>query len=319
MISTFLQLQVDSLAQNIPTANTANPALTNEVSVLEFLFKGGLFLIPIAILLFYTLYVIFERYMYIQKAAKIDNHLMADIRNHLNNANIELAVNAAERSGNAQGNVIKEGVLTIGRHINEIESNMERAANIEIGYMEKRLGQLGLIAGIAPTLGFIGTISGVIKIFYSISVTEDISIGNISGGLYEKMISSGAGLIVGIIAYAAYHLFNGRIDSFALSIQKQVLEFVNIIQRPNGHKAKKTIPRRSRHLVLERHYVFLVVVFPHHFHLGQSQCDSNDLAQIANQRKNQQAIEYTLCDRTERVFYRQRTSGFRAIGNHLVV
>jgi biopolymer transport protein ExbB len=116
---------------------------------------------------------------------------------------------------------------------------MERAANIEIGYMEKKLGQLGLIAGIAPTLGFIGTISGVIKIFYSISVTEDISIGNISGGLYEKMISSGAGLIVGIIAYSAYHLFNGKIDAFSLDIQKQVLEFVNIIQRPNhGNKAK---------------------------------------------------------------------------------
>jgi biopolymer transport protein ExbB len=126
----------------------------------------------------------------------------------------------------------------IGRPIAEIESNMDRAADIESGQMEKHLGHLGLIAGIAPTLGFIGTISGVIKIFYSISVTEDISIGNISGGLYEKMISSGAGLIVGIIAYAAYHLFNGRIDSFALSIQKQVLEFVNIIQRPNGHKAK---------------------------------------------------------------------------------
>ena len=235
----FLQLQVDSLAQNIPTANPANPALTNEVSVLEFLFKGGLFLIPIAILLFYTFYVIFERYLYIHKAAKIDNHLMSDIRNHLSNANIDMAVNSAERAGNAQGNIIKEGVLTIGRHINEIESNMERAANIEIGYMEKKLGQLGLIAGIAPTLGFIGTISGVIKIFYSISVTEDISIGNISGGLYEKMISSGAGLIVGIIAYSAYHLFNGKIDNFSLSIQKQVLEFVNIIQRPShGNKAK---------------------------------------------------------------------------------
>jgi biopolymer transport protein ExbB len=95
--------------------------------------------------------------------------------------------------------------------------------------MEKHLGHLGLIAGIAPTLGFIGTISGV-KIFYSISVTENISIGNISGGLYEKMISSGAGLI-GIIAYSGYHLLNGKIDNFALKIQKQVLEFVNIIQR----------------------------------------------------------------------------------------
>jgi biopolymer transport protein ExbB len=238
MISTFIQLQVDSLAQAIPSVDTANNPLTNEVSVLEFIFKGGIFLIPIAILLFYTLYLIFERYLYISKSAKIDNHLLNDVRNHLNNANIDMAVNAAERSGSAQGAIIKEGVLTIGRHINEIESNMERAANIEIGYMEKHLGQLGLIAGIAPTLGFIGTISGVIKIFYSISVTEDISIGNISGGLYEKMISSGAGLIVGIIAYSAYHLFNGRIDAFSLAIQKQVLEFINIIQRPNGNKTK---------------------------------------------------------------------------------
>ena len=238
MISTFLQLQVDTLAQAATAADTANAALTNEVSVLEFITKGGLFLIPIAILLFYTLYIIFERYIYINKAAKIDNHLMSDVRNHLNNSNIDMAVMATEKSSSAQGNILKEGVLTIGRHINEIESNMERAANIEIGNMEKRLGQLGLIAGIAPTLGFIGTISGVIKIFYSISVTEDISIGNISGGLYEKMISSGAGLIVGIIAYSAYHLFNGKIDGFSLSIQKQVLEFVNIIQRPNGHKAK---------------------------------------------------------------------------------
>ncbi len=231
MISTFLQLQADTLAQAIPTVDKANAALTNEVSVLEFIFKGGLFLIPIAILLFYTIYLIFERYLYIHKAAKIDNHLMKDISNHLNNANIEMAVSSAERSGNAQGNIVKEGVLTNGRNIGEIESNMERAANIEIGYMEKKLGQLGLIAGIAPTLGFIGTISGVIKIFYSISVTENISIGNISGGLYEKMISSGSGLIVGIIAYSGYHLLNGKIDNFALKIQKQILEFVNIIQK----------------------------------------------------------------------------------------
>jgi biopolymer transport protein ExbB len=96
------------------------------------------------------------------------------------------------------------------------------------------LGQLGLIAGIAPTLGFIGTIGGVIKIFYSISVTENISIGNISGGLYEKMISSGSGLVVGIVAYSAYHLFNGKIDAFSLDVQRQILEFVNLIQRPDA-------------------------------------------------------------------------------------
>ena len=237
MMHFFLQVQNDTLAKAAETIAGVAPK-TEEISVLGFILKGGIFLIPIAILLFYTFYLIFERYSYIHKMSKIDRNLMRDVRDNLNVGNIDMAISNADRSNSAAGNIIREGILTIGRPISEIEANMDRASNIEIGEMEKKLGHLGLIAGIAPTLGFIGTISGVIKIFYSISQTEDISIGNISGGLYEKMISSGAGLIVGIIAYAAYHLFNGKIDHFLLNVQKMVLEFVNIIQRPNGNKAK---------------------------------------------------------------------------------
>ncbi len=233
MINFFLQVQNDTVAKAAGAVITGT-VKTNEISVLGFILKGGFFLIPIALLLFYTFYLIIERYLYIHKRAVIDPNLIRDIRDNLNAGHLDAAVSIAERNGTASGYVLREGILTIGRPIAEIESNMERAANIEIGEMERKLGQLGLIAGIAPTFGFIGTISGVIKIFYSISQTEDISIGNISGGLYEKMISSGSGLVVGIIAYSAYHLFNGKIDSFALSIQKQVLDFVNIIQRPNG-------------------------------------------------------------------------------------
>jgi biopolymer transport protein ExbB len=227
----LIQLQADTIANAANNAVIENIAPHTEISVLEFILKGGFFLIPIAILLFYTFYVIIERYLYISKLSKIDPLLMRDVRDHLNSGNIDLARSIAERSNSASGNIIKEGIQVIGRPISEIESNMDRAADIEIGEMEKHLGHLGLIAGIAPTLGFIGTISGVIKIFYSISVTENISIGNISGGLYEKMISSGSGLIVGIIAYSGYHLLNGKVDNFALKIQKQVLEFVNIIQK----------------------------------------------------------------------------------------
>ena len=227
----FIQLQTDTIANAASNVVIEKIAPNTEISVLGFILKGGFFLIPIAILLFYTFYVIIERYLYITKASKIDNRLMQDVGDKLNAGNIELARTIVERSNTAAGNILKEGVLVIGRPITEIESNMDRAADIEIGEMESRLGHLGLIAGIAPTLGFVGTISGVIKIFYSISVTENISIGNISGGLYEKMISSGAGLIVGIIAYSAYHILNGKIDDFALKIQKQILAFVNIIQR----------------------------------------------------------------------------------------
>ncbi|MFC5684320.1 MotA/TolQ/ExbB proton channel family protein [Flavobacterium sp. MAHUQ-51] len=227
----FIQLQADTIANAASNVVVEQVASNNEISVLEFVFKGGFFLIPIAILLFYTFYLIIERYLYIVKASKIDAHLLKDVSVNLVSGNLNMALSIAERSNSASGNILKEGIQVIGRPIAEIESNMDRAADIEIGEMEKHLGQLGLIAGIAPTLGFIGTISGVIKIFYSISVTENISIGNISGGLYEKMISSGAGLIVGIIAYSGYHLLNGKIDHFALKIQKQILEFVNIIQK----------------------------------------------------------------------------------------
>lgn len=227
----FLQAQTDSLSQTTSSAVVEHISTANEISVLQFILKGGFFLIPISILLFYTIYVIIERYLYIKKVSVIDNRMMLDVREHLFAGNLDLARTIVERSNSASGNILKEGILVIGRPISEIESNMDRAADIEIAQMESRLGHLGLIAGIAPTLGFIGTISGVIKIFYSISVTENISIGNISGGLYEKMISSGSGLVVGIIAYSAYHLLNGKIDHFALKIQKQILEFVNIIQK----------------------------------------------------------------------------------------
>ncbi len=227
----LIQLQADTIASAASNAVIENIVPQTEISVLEFILKGGFFLIPISILLFYTFYVIIERYLYISKVSKIDTLLMRDVRDHLNSGNLDLARSIAERSQSASGNIIKEGIQVIGRPITEIESNMDRAADIEIGEMEKHLGHLGLIAGIAPTLGFIGTISGVIKIFYSISVTENISIGNISGGLYEKMISSGSGLIVGIFAYSGYHLLNGKVDNFALKIQKQILEFVNIIQK----------------------------------------------------------------------------------------
>lgn len=209
-----------------------------EISAFEFLIKGGIFLIPIAVLLFYTIYLGVEKYLYIRKRVKHDKKLLIDIETSLNSGNLENALVIVSRDKTAFGNVVKEGIQTIGRPVTEIENHMEKVSNIEVGMMEKNLGHLGLIAGIAPTLGFIGTISGVIKIFYSISITENVSIGNISGGLYEKMISSGAGLVAGIIAFSFYHLLNGMIDTFVLRAQKINLDFINLIQRPNGHKTK---------------------------------------------------------------------------------
>lgn len=208
-----------------------------EISAIDFLMKGGVFLIPIALLLFYTTYIAVERFLYIRRMTKQNMLLLNELQTQLNAGNMQGALDVTNRDQTAFGSVVKEGVQSIGRPVPQIEANMEKVANIEIGKMEKNINHLGLIAGIAPTLGFIGTISGVIKIFYNISISENVSIGNISGGLYEKMISSGSGLVVGILAFTAYHLLNGIIDNYALAIQKINLEFVKLISSKDGHKA----------------------------------------------------------------------------------
>ena len=208
-----------------------------EISAIDFLMKGGVFLIPIALLLFYTTYIAVERFLYIRRMTKQNQMLLNELQTQLNAGSMQGALDVVNRDQTSFGTVVKEGVQSIGRPIPQIEANMEKVANIEIGKMEKNINHLGLIAGIAPTLGFIGTISGVIKIFYSISISENVSIGNISGGLYEKMISSGSGLVVGILAFTAYHLLNGIIDNYALAIQKINLEFVKLIRPSDANKA----------------------------------------------------------------------------------
>lgn len=228
-MTNLIFLLQDTLAVPTDVAVDTTAGTDQSVNFISLLMKGGFMVVPILLLLFFTIYVIIERALYMNKATKEDNALLNDVRYQLNSGRIEAAQMAAGRAGTAYGNILESGIALIGRPLGEIEGMMEKTTNVEIGYMEKKLGYLGLVAGIAPILGFIGTISGVIKIFYTISITENISIGSISGGLYEKMISSGLGLIVGVIAYSGYHFFNMRIDNFALKVQKQVIQFVTAI------------------------------------------------------------------------------------------
>jgi len=238
MISNFLlqsNVVADTLA-NAATDPSTQVSVVENVSYFEFLMKGGIMIGPIIALLFFCIYVIIERYLSIKKATKQDVMLLNDIKIQLKSGKLDNALMICTRQPSASGNILRSGIAIIGRPISEIESVMDKTANVEIAQMEKGLGHLGLISGIAPILGFIGTISGVIKIFHTISNTGNLNIQTISGGLYEKMISSGAGLVVGVIAYSAYHLFNMMIDNFALKVQKQTLEVINIIHEPqNGN------------------------------------------------------------------------------------
>jgi biopolymer transport protein ExbB len=197
---------------------------TNSVNnVAELLMKGGFIMIPIILLSIISVYLFIERYSFIRKSAVIDENLVKNIINEIRNKRPEEALIHTKYNKTSLGKILESGLSQSGKSPKDIESYMEATANLEISVMEKDTGYLGIIAGIAPMLGFIGTI------FYNISLADNISIGIIAGGLYQKMICSGAGLIVGVIAYSAYHYLQMMIDRFSINMQRQVNEVVKVL------------------------------------------------------------------------------------------
>ncbi|MCB9033961.1 MAG: MotA/TolQ/ExbB proton channel family protein [Chitinophagales bacterium] len=220
----------DSAAQ---AASGVTPAAPQEsMSILGLLMKGGFVMIPLLILSVFAIAFIIERVMYINKRAKIDNGLVNNVLDKLYSGNVQGAESLCIQSNSALGNVLQAGISQLGKPIDHIEKALETQSNIELMDMERRLGYISLISGVAPRLGFVGTILGVIKIFYNIAQTDDISIGTISSGLYEKMITSGTGLIIGILAFMGYQLLLTRIDNYSLRLQKEVFEFTKGIKKP---------------------------------------------------------------------------------------
>ena len=203
---------------------------TNTVNnVAELLMKGGFIMIPIILLSLLSVYLFIERFSYIRKSSVIDESLVKNILNELRNNKPEEALTHTKYNKTSIGKILESGLSLKGKTAKEAESYMESTTNIEIAMMEKDTGYLGIIAGVAPMLGFIGTIAGVIKIFYNISLADNISIGIIAGGLYQKMICSGTGLIVGVIAYSCYHYLQMMIDRFSINLQRQVNEVVKVL------------------------------------------------------------------------------------------
>jgi biopolymer transport protein ExbB len=205
--------------QQLTDTNTVN-------NVAELLMKGGFIMIPILLLSLISVYFFLERYFFIRKRSVIDEKLVRNIISELRNKKPEEALIHTKYNDTSLGRILESGLGLTNKSSDDAEKYMEGTANLEISVMEKNTGYLGIIAGIAPMLGFIGTISGVIKIFYNISLADNISIGIIAGGLYQKMICSGTGLIVGVIAYSCYHYLQMMIDNFSIDMQRQVNEVI---------------------------------------------------------------------------------------------
>jgi biopolymer transport protein ExbB len=213
-------------------STAAAAAATEGIQFFDLVMKGGWVMFPLAFLFFATVFLIVERWLAINSNGKIDESFVDNIKDFIRQGNIKSAESLCRNQKSAAGRVFEKAVGRIGYSIKDIESTVENAGQIEVAKMESNLAYLGVIAGIAPMLGFVGTISGIINIFYSISQSNDFNIGTVAGGMYEKMITSGAGLIVGLIAYMGYHLLNMKLDRFALKLQGSAFDFLDVLQKP---------------------------------------------------------------------------------------
>ncbi len=218
----------------VPTVAADSTAMATATSInyFELLLKGGFVVYPILALLLVTIFLTVERYLFIKEASKIDSGFLRSLKDNILRGEIKTASSLCKGTNKPVSRILEKGINRVGKPVKDIESAMEIQSNLEISKMEKNMGYLGLIAGVAPTLGFVGTISGIIRIFYEISVTGNFSIETISNGLYEKMISSFSGLVVGLIAYSAYHSINMIIDKFSINLQATVMDFFDTLNEP---------------------------------------------------------------------------------------
>jgi len=154
------------------------------------------------------------------------------VRDQIHSGNIQSALMLTKSNNTPDARMLEKGISRIGQPLEEIEKSMEGVGKKELGRIEKNVAVLSVIAGVAPMFGFVGTILGVIKIFYNIALADNISIGLIAGGLYEKMITSAAGLIVGILAFVLYHWLNFSVDRIARRMEVTALDFIDMLHEP---------------------------------------------------------------------------------------
>ena len=212
-------------------AATAQPAI-EKISLWELLNRGGWLMYPLYFLLVVALFVFFERLISIKKASKSDKNFMPTIRENILTGNMKGADTLAKNSDTPISRMIAKGLKRIGKPIDVIEKSMETVGKQEVYNMEKNLSILSLIAGIAPMFGFLGTIIGMIQLFYEINSSGNFELSTIAGGIYVKMITSAAGLIIGLIAYIFHNYLSTQVDKTANKIEIAGTEFIDILQEP---------------------------------------------------------------------------------------
>jgi biopolymer transport protein ExbB len=195
---------------------------------------GGPIIIILTIMLAFAIYMFIERLITLKQALEEDKSFMNRIKDYIYDGKIEAAQKLCRETNNPIARMVEKGISRLGRPMNDVLVAIENVGNLEIANLEKGLVIMASISGGAPMLGFLGTVTGMVTTFYNMSLnnTGTIQLGDLSQGMYQAMVTTIAGLIVGIIAYFGYNYLVSRVDSVVRKLEARTMEFLDMLNEP---------------------------------------------------------------------------------------
>ena len=228
MLFNLLQaVDTTALAPAAPVSQEMN------FSLIEMATKGGWLMIVLLILSIMAIYIFGNKWWLIRKASKIDKNFMKDIHDMIHEGKIKSAIALCQKYDSPVARLVEKGIERIGRPLQDIQTAVENMGNVEVARLEKGLPMLATIAGGAPMIGFLGTVSGMIQAFFRMSTAgNNIDITLLSGGIYEAMVTTVGGLFVGIIAYFGYNYLTSQISNLVFKMESTTIEFIDMLHEP---------------------------------------------------------------------------------------
>lgn len=206
---------------------------SESINLIDLTMKGGPVMIPLAILSIIAVYLTIERYLTLKKASKLEANFMANIKDLVLNGNIKGAKALCERTNSPVARMIEKGVTRIGKPLQDIDTSIHNVGNIEINKLETGMPTLATISGAAPMLGFLGTVTGMVSAFHKMSSAgANLTVSLLAGGIYEALVTTVAGLIIGIFAYIAYNQLTSMIEKIIHRMEASAVEFIDLLQEP---------------------------------------------------------------------------------------
>ena len=204
-------------------------------SLIEMAVKGGWLMLVLLILSIMAIYIFGNKWWMIRKAGKIDKNFMKDIHDLIYEGKIKSAMALCQKYDSPIARLVEKGVERIGRPLTDIQTAVENMGNVEVARLEKGLPMLATIAGGAPMIGFLGTVTGMIRAFFEMAnAGNNIDITLLSGGIYEAMVTTVGGLFVGIIAYFGYNYLTSQISNLVFKMESTTIEFIDMLHEPAG-------------------------------------------------------------------------------------